>query len=206
MQPSYRLLPVWGGPPWSPWGRCAARGCAGRWQPLQLPRRPSLPSSRDWSSNRQRSCWRAGDLSKEIRAFIIANVVLFRLERRAWLLHLRPHLPRAIVVIMHAPTTNFVILRAEMANSADVWAVVYLSRIGHGCCPVHATGGSLSPCGRYWLANKEESMRLTTLRVRPAHTRFPPNTPLHFIPGVWPSWGSFWRLGIVSGSVPVYFT
>ncbi len=58
----------------------------------------------------------------------------------------------------------------------------------HGCSPICATGGSL-PCGRYLLApltgNKDGSMGLMVLQVKPTPTRFPTNslyTPIDNIP------------------------
>ncbi len=65
----------------------------------------------------------------------------------------------------------------------------------HGCCPVRATGGSL-PCGRYILApltgNKEGSMGLMVLQVKPTPTRFPTNslnTPMDNTPFYSVPWG-----------------
>ncbi len=50
-----------------------------------------------------------------------------------------------------------------------------------GCCPIHATGGSLLPCGRYLLAsltgNREGSKGIRVLRVKPTPTWFPTNSP-----------------------------
>ncbi len=79
-----------------------------------------------------------------------------------------------------------------------------------GCCPLRASGDSL-PCERYSLTsligNKEGSMSLMVLRVRPTPTWFPTsihytpldNTPLNSILSVWCPWSKdyFWADGII---------